>query len=127
WKTCGSTAKRGQRSPDVGGPGMKRLGCTLVAVGIAVALVSGGPAQAQKPGGTLHIAHRDSPASMSPLEEVTVSAVAPTMAVFNNLVVFDQHIPQNSLRSIVPDLASAWSWSGDGKELTFRLREGVRW
>ncbi len=107
---------------------MKHLGCTLAAVGIAVvALLSGGPAQAQKQGGTLHIAHRDSPASMSPLEEVTVSAVAPMMAVFNNLVVFDQHIPQNSLRSIVPDLASDWSWSDDGKELTFRLREGVRW
>jgi len=107
---------------------MKHLGCTLVAAAIAVVMLfSGGAAQAQKQGGTLHIAHRDSPASMSPLEEVTVSAVAPMMAVFNNLVVFDQHIPQNSLRSIVPDLASAWSWSDDGKELTFRLREGVRW
>ena len=28
------------------------------------------------------------------------------MGVFNNLVMFDQHVPQNSLQSIVPDLAT---------------------
>ena len=27
------------------------------------------------------------------------------MGVFNNLVMYDQHEPQNSLQSIVPDLA----------------------
>jgi len=27
------------------------------------------------------------------------------MGVFNNLVVFDQHIPQNRVETIVPDLA----------------------
>lgn len=64
---------------------------------------------------------------MSPLEEVTISAIAPMMAVFNNLVLFDQHVPRNTLESIVPDLAEGWTWSADGKELTFRLRRGVRW
>ena len=28
--------------------------------------------------------------------------------MFNNLVIYDQHIPQSSLQSIVPDLATAW-------------------
>ena len=98
-----------------------RLGALLLAC------LGAGAALAQKPGGVLQVAHRDSPASMSTLEEVTISTVAPMMAVFNNLVVFDQHTPQNTLQSIVPDLAASWSWNEDGTELTFRLREGVRW
>jgi peptide/nickel transport system substrate-binding protein len=85
------------------------------------------PAAAQQRGGVLHIGHRDSPASMSPLEEVTISTTAPMMAVFNNLVLFDQQVPQNTLTSIVPDLAESWSWNADGTELTFHLRHGVHW
>jgi peptide/nickel transport system substrate-binding protein len=95
--------------------------------GLTLAFALAGAALAQRPGGVLQAAHRDSPASMSPLEEVTISTVAPMMAVFNNLVVFDQHVPQNTLQSIVPDLATDWSWNEDGTELTFRLRRGVRW
>jgi peptide/nickel transport system substrate-binding protein len=34
---------------------------------------------------------------------------------------------RNSLQSIVPELATSWSWSEDGMQLTFRLRQGVRW
>src|SRR6476661_1092219 len=84
-------------------------------------------AGAQQRGGVLQIAHRDSPASMSTLEEVTISTVAPMMAVLSNLVLFDQHVPQNTLGSIAPDLAESWAWNDDGKELTFRLRQGVHW
>ena len=40
--------------------------------------------------------HRDSPASMSVHEEGTISVIMPMMGVFNNLVIFDQHVPQNS-------------------------------
>ena len=95
---------------------------------LALAVVAASPwTAAQQRGGVLQVAHRDSPASMSPLEEVTISATAPMMAVFNNLVLFDQHVPQNTLGSIVPDLAESWAWSADGRQLTFRLRRGVRW
>jgi peptide/nickel transport system substrate-binding protein len=107
------------------------MGRTLrVAVGVSALLIgmaAAGSAVAQKPGGVLRIAHRDSPASMSTLEEVTISTVSPMMAVFNNLVIFDQNVPQNTIQSIVPDLATEWSWNEDGTELTFHLRDGVRW
>ena len=64
---------------------------------------------------------------MSILEESTRAAEEPMMAVFNNLVMYDQHVAQNSLESIVPDLATSWEWSEDGKELTFPLHQGVKW
>ena len=99
---------------------------------IVLPLILGGlllaaPVQAQKQGGVLRITHRDSPSSMSIHEEGTISVVAPMMGVFNNLVMFDQHVRQNSLDGIVPDLAKSWRWSEDGKQLTFVLREGVTW
>ena len=82
----------------------------------AVLLVLAGPpaAWAQKSGGILRMPHLDSPASMSIHEESTISTLGPMMGVFNNLVMFDQHVKQNSLASIVPDLASAWSWNEEG-------------
>ena len=91
------------------------------------ALLAAGPAWAQKQGGVLKLYTLDSPASMSILEETTVFAQRPMMGVFNNLVMFDQDAKQNSLQSIVPDLATGWSWNEDGTELTFPLRHGVKW
>jgi peptide/nickel transport system substrate-binding protein len=49
------------------------------------------------------------------------------MGVFNNLVLYKQDVPQSGPQSIVPDLASDWSWDEDKTQLTFRLREGVGW
>src|SRR6478752_125439 len=90
-------------------------------------VLSSGAADAQKSGGILKIPHGDSPASMSIHEESTIVAEGPMMAVFNNLVMFDQHKAQNRLDTIVPDLATEWSWSEDGKVLSFKLRQGVKW
>jgi peptide/nickel transport system substrate-binding protein len=78
---------------------------------LALTALVAAPALAQKPGGTLQMLDFASPASMSIHEEATITAGIPMMGVFNNLVLFDQHVPQNSLASIVPDLATGWSWS----------------
>src|SRR5882672_8307108 len=75
----------------------------------------------------MKIQHWDSPASMSILEEATYSTVVPIMGVMNNLVMYKQDVPQNSMQTIIPDLADSWSWSEDGTELTFKLHPGVKW
>ena len=100
----------------------------LMAVGtLVIATAATAPAFAEKQGGVLKLSHFDSPASMSILEEATRATVQPMMGVFNNLVLYDQHIAQSSLETVVPDLATRWSWSEDGKELSFKLRDGVKW
>ena len=50
-----------------------------------------------KQGGILRIYHRDSPGSASIHEGATYSVNIPFMPVFNNLVIFNQHIAQNSV------------------------------
>src|SRR5438046_7488417 len=94
---------------------------------LAMLLFISGPASAQKQGATLRVYHRDSPASMSIYEETTLSTSMPMMGVFNNLVVFDPSQAQNRLGNIIPDLAESWSLSDDGKDVSLKLRSGVKW
>lgn len=106
---------------------MKPTWLSAAALG-AVVIVGGAlPAFAQKQGGTLRIYHRDNPASASIHEEATVSTNLPFMAVFNNLVLYDQTKKVNSLETIVPDLAESWAWDASNTKLTFKLRSGVKW
>ena len=104
-----------------------RIRATVATVGLLITLLATCSASAQKSGGTLKMYDPDSPASMSILEEGTIVSERPMMGVFNNLVMFDQHVPQNSLQSIVPDLATSWSWNEEGTDLTLPLRQGVTW
>src|SRR6516225_7280819 len=94
---------------------------------LLIALSGGGEAFAQKQGGILKIGQFDSPASMSIHEESSNTAEGPMMGVFNNLVLYDQHVAQNSLESMRLDLATDWSWDEDRTRLTFHLRQGVKW
>src|ERR1043165_8394203 len=102
----------------------------LLASSMAITLLLLGrpnPAKAQKYRGVLKMPHGDSPASMSIHEESTIVAEGPMMAVFNNLVVFDQQIAQNRIDTIRPELATEWAWNEDGTVLTVKLRQGVKW
>jgi len=106
-----------------------RLAWKAAAAAFLVAgLLLSAPALAQKQGGTLRVTHRDNPPSASIHEEATISTVMPFMGVYNNLVVFDvARDRQNRLDNVVPELATEWAWSADGRRLTMKLREGVRW
>ena len=106
---------------------MKTRAAMLAAMLGAVLGLIAAPAAAQKSGGTLQLFHRDSPGSVSILEEATISVVAPMMAVFNNLVRFNQHEKQNRPEFIEPELAESWTWNPDYTRLTFKLRQGVKW
>ena len=96
-------------------------------VTIAVLLVGSGIASAQKYGGVITLPHLDTPPSPSIQEEGTASVVIPFMPLYNNLVIFDQHVARNTMDTIVPELASKWSWDEAAKVLTFTLRQGVTW
>ena len=82
---------------------------------VASLVCSSGLALAQKSGGILKMYHRDNPPTLSIHESSTNSTVIPMMPLFNNLVVYDQKVAQNSAQSIVPDLDKSWAWSADGK------------
>jgi len=106
---------------------MKSMLTRFTSPALMVAVLFTAPAvEAAKSGGTLKFYHRGTPPSGSIHEEATNSTVAPYMSVFNNLIMFDQHEPRNSLDTIVPDLATSWSWNDDGTKLTFKLRKGVK-
>src|SRR5260370_306067 len=107
-------------------PGRETMLKTVLTSAVVVGLLAG-PAAAQKSGGTLRFFHRDSPASMSIHEEATISTVGPMMAVFNNLVLFNQHEKQNRPEFIEPELAKSSSWNPDYTRLSFKLRQGVKW
>src|SRR6202045_2681839 len=95
-----------------------RFRSMALACGALAGLSIQAPALAQKPGGVLRIPLGTSIASVSIHEESTIVALGPMMGVFNNLVMFDQQVPQNSLSSIVPGLAGSWTYGEAVRSLT---------
>ncbi|MCA8929532.1 MAG: ABC transporter substrate-binding protein [Alphaproteobacteria bacterium] len=110
-------------------PCRKRGWGIAAAIGaIALAsLASAAPALAQKQGGVLRVYNSSNPPSLSIHEEGTIATVMPMMAVFNNLVLSDQSKPKSSIDTVVPDLAESWSYDDSQTNLTFKLRQGVKW
>jgi peptide/nickel transport system substrate-binding protein len=99
----------------------------ILAMCLTIQLTHFAAAQEPKHGGILQLFHRDSPGSPSILEESSDSVTVPFMAVFNNLVLYNQDEPRNSIETIQPELATSWDWSPDKTELKFKLHQGVQW
>ncbi|MFQ5460475.1 MAG: ABC transporter substrate-binding protein, partial [Anaerolineae bacterium] len=80
---------------------------------------TGAPSPAPRRGGTLRLPGRD-PSTLDPALARDVSAAQYIYEIYSGLV---------SLRgdlAIVPDLATRWSRSGDGRTYTFTLRANAR-
>src|SRR5215469_935062 len=134
WQRSGSIASHPAETPrpknEIGREErlMRRfLGAVATAGLLLGGITASQPVLAQKSGGILRVPHFDSPASLSLHEESTVAANRPGMGIFNNLVLFKQDDPKNSMQAIAPELATGWNWNEDGTELTLQLRHGVKW
>jgi peptide/nickel transport system substrate-binding protein len=107
-----------------------RVVAVLAAVSLGFLAVLRTPAvsQAPKSGGVLQIMQReDPPQGFSIHETATISTVWPAMPCFNNLVLFDPLKKQESMDTIIGELAERWSWQDNYRNLVFFLRKGVRW
>ena len=98
------------------------------AAGLLAALFSPHLAVAQKQGGVLKVYFFDSPASMSIHEEATIAGRGTDDGRLSTILsCISRMCRRAGFQSIVPDLASEWSWDEDKSQLTFRLRQGVKW
>jgi peptide/nickel transport system substrate-binding protein len=100
---------------------------SVIAAAMLVPALLALPAAAQKQGGVLRVYNSTNPPSASIHEESTIATNMPFMAVYNNLVMFNTKEERNSQDNIVPDLAESWAWNEAKTQLTFKLRQGVKW
>ena len=98
-----------------------------LAILLLLALVVPAPAQAPKSGGVLTIHPLSAPPSLSPHEESTISVVQQASPCFSNLVYYDPMKKQESVDTIIPELAEKWSWQDNFRNLVFLLRKDVKW
>jgi peptide/nickel transport system substrate-binding protein len=122
-------AEAARRDANTGRETQMKRGLRVLTVAGGLLAASGAVqmASAEKPGGILKMSILDSPPSMSILDGPNPLGQRVMMAVFNNLVMFDQHVKQSNLKSIVPDLATGWLWNEEGTAVTVPLRQGVKW
>ena len=108
--------------------GFRIAAAMWVAVGMTALAAVPATAQTPKPGGILNLPQRGDPAQGFAIHETgTIDVVWPGSPCFNNLVVFDPLKKQESIDTIIGDLAEKWSWQDNYRNLVFFLRKDVRW
>lgn len=104
-------------SPDV----IRSIVTTAAIVALAFGPVAGARAQEPQRGGTLVHAIDSNPETLVPAMTTAGVTWATGCKLFNGLVYLDrQYRPQ-------PELAESWTVSKDGRQITFKLRQGVQW
>jgi peptide/nickel transport system substrate-binding protein len=101
-----------------------------LAIVVATVCLTGAPAEAQgakpKRGGVLNTVLIEDPPGIIH-ESATVSNTWPMSPCYSNLVFFDPLKGQESVDTVIPELAERWSWQDNYRNLVFFLRKNVKW
>lgn len=95
--------------------------CAAPAKPPATPPVSTGP----KYGGTLHLAYLMDLSSLDPIKSTSIVDRALPLLYTDTLVKWSGR--NDEKLTVAPSLATSWEISPDGKQFTFKLRQGVKW
>ena len=99
---------------------MRRWGALVLSVLLVSGLLDAASAQGTRGAGTLRVGLDADPPNLDPHR----STAAVDRQVYQNL--FDKLLDTDDNLQIVPMLVASWSISKDGKTVTFKLRQGVK-
>ncbi len=99
---------------------MRTWGAVLLAVVMAAGVLATASAQGGRRGGTLRVGLDADPPNLDPHR----STAAVDRQVYQNL--YDKLMDTDDSLTIIPMLASSWTISKDGKTVTLKLRQGVK-
>lgn len=103
---------------------MRKYVAIFVALVVAASILAGcaqNSTPRPKERGTLIVSHQDDPISFNPDWKTDDYAYPINQNIFNKLVTLDPKY------NIIPDLATKWEVSPDGKTYTFYLAKNVKW
>lgn len=93
----------------------------LLALCAALLLLATAPAAAQKRGGTLVLLVQPEPPNLAPHVSTSAPIGMVTAKIYDGLLEYDFDFKP------LPSLAKSWTVSPDGKTITFKLQENVKW
>ena len=99
----------------------------VIAVGVAMAAGVHAQGPTPKRGGILNTLLIEEPPGLLIHESATVSNVWPMSPCYSGLVLFDPAKQQESVDTVIPELAERWSWQDNYRNLVFFLKKNVKW